>query len=285
MNFSLTELFNDLPPIQIVDVGASPIDGPPPYQRLIDLGKAHVVGFEPDAEQYQALQKQGKPFATYLPFAVGDGKEAVLNICHAPGMTSLLEPDMGILNHFQGFEQWGNVVGRQKVSTRKLDDVDEVRAIDYLKLDVQGSELSIMSGASDKLRQTLVVHTEVQFVPFYKDQPLFAELDQELRRAGFYLHRFTPLVSRLFKPLLVNNSIYSGCSQVLWSDAVYVKKFTEFAQLSSENLLKIAFMLHELYGSFDLSALALDHVDRKEGTSRQPTYLRRLTVQKSQKNA
>ena len=280
MNFSLTELFNDLPPIQIVDIGASPIDGQPPYQRLIDVGKAHVVGFEPDVEQYQALQKLDKPFATFLPFAVGDGNDAVLNVCQSPGMTSLLEPDMEILDHFHGFADWGKVIGRHKVSTHRLDDIGEVKAIDYLKLDVQGSELSILLGASEKLKQALVIHTEVQFVPFYKEQPLFAELDQVLRRAGFYLHRFTPLVSRLFKPLVANNNIYSGWSQVLWSDAVYVRKFTEFAQLPSEGLLKIAFVLHELYNSYDLSALALGHIDRREGTTRQPTYMGRLTAQK-----
>ncbi len=32
MHFSLTELFDDLPTIHIVDVGASPIDGPLPNQ-------------------------------------------------------------------------------------------------------------------------------------------------------------------------------------------------------------------------------------------------------------
>jgi hypothetical protein len=79
---------------------------------------------------------------------------------------------------------------------------------------------------------------------------------------------------------MVNSSIYSGWSQVLWSDAVYVRKFTEFAQLPSESLLKIAFILHELYDSYDLSALALEHFDRKEGTDRQSSYVRRLTAQK-----
>jgi FkbM family methyltransferase len=278
MSFAITELFGDLPSIDIVDVGASAIDGQPPYQRLLEINKARVVGFEPSPVEYETLKKQAAPWKTYLPYAIGDGKDAVLKICQAPGMSSLLEPDMEILDHFQGFGQWGTVLRREPISTRRLDDVDEVKAMDYLKLDVQGSELAVMRGAAKKLKNTVVVHTEVQFVPFYKDEPLFAELDQEMRRAGFYLHRFAPLVSRLFKPVVVNNDIYAGLSQVLWSDAVYVKKFTDFATLSTESLLKIALISHELYNSFDLTALVLSHVDQKEGTNRQATYLNRLTV-------
>ncbi len=40
------------------------------------------------------------------------------------GMTSLFEPDMEVLDHFHGFGDWGRVVCREKVATRRLDDVD-----------------------------------------------------------------------------------------------------------------------------------------------------------------
>lgn len=279
MHFSLYELFEDAPSINVVDVGASPIDGEPPYQRLVDRGKALVIGFEPNPEQYESLRHRQSPYLKFLPYAIGDGHEAVLSICFAPGMTSLLEPDMEILNHFHGFGEWGKVVQRHRVLTRKLDEVKEVEAIDYLKLDVQGSELAVIDGASQHLKNTLVIHTEVQFIPFYTNQPLFAELDQALRNAGFYLHRFTPLVSRVFKPLMINGDIFAGLSQVLWSEAVYVKAFTRFAELSGEQLLKIAAICHDLYESCDLCALALGHIDRKDGTQRQSRYIGRLTGQ------
>jgi len=281
MGSSLRELFDDLPMVHIVDVGASPIDGQPPYQRLVETGAARLIGFEPDPDQYQALQNRVKPNTMYLPYAVGDGQDAVLNICYAPGMSSLLEPDMEVLDHFHSFSQWAEVLRRQPVATWKLDDIDQITAMDLLKLDVQGSELAVLQGAARRLEETLVVQTEVQFVPFYKDQPLFADLDQTLRKAGFYLHRFTPLVSRVFKPLLLNNDAYAGLSQVLWSDAIYVRKFTEFESIAAESLLKIALVAHDCYGSVDLAALALGHVDRRVGTRRQTAFLQRLARQRS----
>ncbi len=249
-----------------------------PYRQLVDRGAASVVGFEPDAEACRKLQAHGSAASTYLPYAIGDGREAALHVCKSPGMSSLYEPDPEVLGAFQGFGEWGRVVDRRSITTHRLDDLAEVDAIDYLKLDVQGSELSALRGVQRKLTSTLVIETEAQFVPFYKNQPLFAEVDQELRGAGFLLHRFGPMVSRVFKPMLVRDSIYSGLSQTLWSDAVYVRRFTDFAKLSSEALLKIALVTHDLYRSIDLVALALGHVDQRDGTDRLRRYQRRLTA-------
>lgn len=282
MSFSLSELFTDIPTIDVVDVGASPIDGDPPYQPLMSIEKARVVCFEPNLEEYQKLQASPYPGLTVLPYAIGDGQDAILNICQAPGMSSLLTPDREILEHFYGFAEWSQVVRQEPVSTHRLDDIPEISAIDYLKLDVQGGELAILNHATQRLQHTLVIHTEVQFVPFYHDQPLFAELDQTLRAQGFYLHSLKPLIHRTFKPLLVNHDMFSGLNQLLWADAVYVRKFTEFAQLTPASLAKIALILHDLYGSFDLCALALEHVDRQTHSDRQITYLDRLTGQSPQ---
>lgn len=275
---SLYNIFDciDLPDINIVDIGASPIDGNPPYQNLIDIDKAKVIGFEPSPEQYQILLQQTNPKLKFLPYAVGDGNEAILNICLAPGMTSLLEPDLKILEHFHGFSEWAKIIDKQAITTRKLDEIEEIETIDYLKLDVQGSELTIIKNGKEKINNSLVIHTEVNFIPFYKDQPLFAEIDQELRQLGFYLHSFNPLIKRVFKPLIINNNIYSGLNQVLWTDAIYVKDFSQFSELSTEDLIKIAIIMNDLYNSFDLTTLALHHIDLKEGTDFQKTYLESL---------
>ena len=62
-------------------------------------------------------------------------------------------------------------------------------------------------------------------------------------------------------------------NQQLWTDAVYVRDFRDFARLDSTELLKIALIADELYGSFDLAALALRHVDEKLGTRHEKSFL------------
>jgi FkbM family methyltransferase len=274
--FTLYDFFDDVPDLKVIDVGASPIDEQPPYQKLFDAGHIELVGFEPDPDQYRALVALNRRRATYLPHAIGDGAGGVLHICKAPGMTSLLEPDMEILRHFHGFADWGTVLRTVPVQTEKLDDIAEAESADYLKMDLQGGELGVLRGAAKILQKVLVVQVEAQFVPFYKNQPLFAELDQALRQAGFLFHEFLTLHSRVFLPMMINNSVYAGLKQQLWSDAVYVKRFTDFGNLGERELLKIAVILNDLYGSIDLCALALQHADRQANTKRMDRYMEAL---------
>ena len=170
-----------------------------------------------------------------------------------------------------------------KQSKKKVGAVKALTLLtgmDFLKVDVQGGEFAVFEGGMERLSQASFVHTEVQFVPFYQDQALYAELDQKLRQAGFWFHRFDSTQSRVFKPLVIDNDVFGGLSQELWSDAVYVRRFVDFPELSIEQLFKIALFAHDIYGSFDLAALALNTIDKREGTSYQPRYFARLTLKK-----
>lgn len=277
MAFRLSEIFEDIPRVRVVDVGASPIDGAPIYEPLREHGGAEVIGFEPSSDQYQRLLELEIPHATFLPDAIGDGTPGELKICRGPGMTSMLEPDARVLSHFHWFDTYAEVVSREPMETRRLDDVPETEGMDFLKVDVQGGEMGVFEGARDRLASAVMIHTEVQFVPFYENQPLFADLDRTLRDAGFWFHKFAPIHSRVFKPLVVNNDLYAGMSQQLWSDAVYVRPFVDFGELEAARLLKIAVLAHDLYQSYDLALLALQHLAAREGSERHIRYLERLS--------
>src|SRR5262249_3840648 len=59
--------------------------------------------------------------------------------------------------------------------------------VDFLKLDTQGTELEIMKGAREYLREQriAVVKTEVSFVPVYRNQCTFSDIDSFMRAHGF----------------------------------------------------------------------------------------------------
>lgn len=276
INFSLADLLPAELDLKVVDVGASPIDGDPPWASLRGRPGVRIVGFEPDRIQHQRLLDSALPGEVWLPDAVGDGSRGILKVCRSPGMTSLLEPDQDILQHFHGFPRWAEVVERIPMQTRRLDDVPEVEGLHYLKIDVQGGELGVLEGARRRLAGALMVHLEVQFVPFYKDQPLFAELDQALREAGYWLHTFTPIHTRVLRPLVVNQDPYAGLNQALWSDAVYVRRFNELSRLDPADLRRLAWLAHDLYRSIDLAALALHTADAALGTGLHDAYMGRM---------
>jgi len=81
---------------------------------------------------------------------------------------------------------------------------------------------------------------------------------------------------RTFKPVLFNNNIHTMINQLIWADAVYVRDFMAFMDLSTESLLKLVVILHENYQSFDLAALALEAYDKQTGSALQVAYLKRL---------
>lgn len=274
-------MFNDLAgtgvKIKVVDIGANPIDGDPPYGAMLRRGEAFVVGFEPNPSALAILNERKGPDETYLPNAVGDGGRHTLHLCQAPGMTSLLEPNPEVLGMFHGFPDWGRVLERVPVDTVRLDDLPETAGIDMVKIDIQGGELMVLSNAVERLRDAVVIQTEIELLPMYKNQPLFSEVEQFLRGQGFVFHRFFPLISRVLQPVLVGGNIYGGHSQQVWGDGIFVRDFITFQGYTDDKLLAAAAIVHNCYDSVDLSLRLLKEYDRRRGTDIGSTYFNALS--------
>ena len=264
--------------VKIVDIGANPLDGVPPYEKLLRAGDADIIGFEPNPVALAKLNEMKGPTETYLPYAIGDGKRHTLNFCQAPGMTSLLTPNREVLELFHGFPEWGKVIGTEEVATHRLDDIAETAGIDMVKIDIQGGELMALSHAKKRLKSTLVIQTEVEFMPMYEGQPLFSDVDIFLRKHGFMLHRFYPTVSRVMAPLVVDNNIYAELSQLFWADAIFIKDITRLSLLGDQQLLKMAAILHDCYGSIDVALHLLTEHDKRTGGGLGEAYLSALTA-------
>ena len=274
----LKRIFGEvLPTFTFVDIGAMAL-GTEPYAPLVDQGVGTVIGFEPVSEECEKLNQMHRHSGhLFLPHAIGDGSAGVFNLCNYPMNSSLFVPNMPLLEKFQNLGELMQVVRRERIDTKRLDDIAEVSEADYLKMDAQGAELAILMGARRLLEQVMIVHTEVEFVPMYEGQPLFADVDAELRQQGFLLHKFQSMAGRPFKPFACGNNPSSPINQVLWADVIYVKNFTEFDEISPRKLLKLAIMLHELYQSFDLCAVAIKSFDEQTGFHLYDRYCSRIT--------
>jgi FkbM family methyltransferase len=261
----ITLLGNLSPMIEIIDVGAMDIgDSGDPMQNLMREGKFRVVGFEPVKAECDKLNGMGKPGHRYVPHFVGDGTRRTFHLTAWSQTASLYPPNFEFIKRFQTLPQLMEVVSTHEVETRRLDDMDEIKTPDVLKMDVQGAELDCLKGATRILKEHVVfIQTEVEFAPLYKDQPLFADVDAFLRSQGFMLHSFYAPSGRCFFPFMYNNNPGSNGSQALWTDAFYIPDITRWDELSPSRLLKLAIVAHEVTGSFDLAALALQHYDAR----------------------
>jgi FkbM family methyltransferase len=259
-------LFKALGPMRltaVVDIGANPIDGDPPYKDLLQKRGCRVTGFEPQPEALEILNQRKGDLETYLPNVIGDGKPATLRICRAPGMTSLYTPDAKMLKHFYGFSEWGTVVKEISVSTTRLDDLIAEDGLDFLKIDVQGSELTAIENGQRCLARAVAIQAEVSFLPLYEQQPTFAEIDQALRKLGFIPHMFAAINQRMIAPLFDERNPYAALNQLLEADAVYVRNFTRPEAMTDEQLKHLAIIAHHCYRSFDLATNCIFHLCKR----------------------
>ncbi len=247
---------------RVVDIGANPIDGDPPYKPLLARRLCRVVGFEPQPEALARLNTAKSDLETYLPHAVGDGQRRTLHICAASGMTSLLEPDAHVLSHFPGLADWGRVLDRRQVDTVALSVVPEIDGIDMLKMDLQGGERAVLEGASDTLAETVCIQLEVSFVPLYKGQASYGEMDLALRARGFIPHMMASTSRRMILPLR-GPDLYAALNQLVEGDAVYVRNFLEPDGMTAEQLKHLVLIAHYCYRSFDLALNGLHHLARR----------------------
>jgi FkbM family methyltransferase len=254
----LTQILAPTRPTGIVDVGANPIDGDPPYKAMLAAGLCDVVGFEPQADALARLQAKAGPRERYLPHALGDGTSRTLHVCGIEGMTSLLVPDPARLALFNLFPIWGEVKNTIPVSTHRLDDIAEIANMDFLKMDIQGCERDVLLHGRHKLAETVAVQTEVSFVPLYKDQPSFGEMDLLMRELGFLPHCFADLKVWPLAPTVVSGQPNRGLRQLLEADMVYVRDFTRPQNMSAEQWKHLALIAHHCYRSADLAARAIN---------------------------
>lgn len=273
--WSLLEYFGDDVQINILDIGAAMTE-PPSYQSLVDAGRARIIGFEPNVEECDRLNREyGKPHR-FFPYFIGDGCPAFFHETNWGPTGSLYEPNSPLLSKFQNLAEVMTLVAKHSASTTRLDDIEEISDVDFVKIDVQGGELAVFQNALRTLPGTLLIQTEVEFVELYKGQPMFADVDIFLRSAGFQFHAIKTFAGRRLKPLTHNNDIDQSFSQWLWSDALYVRDWMNLDSLDVSKLEKYAVLAHDLLRAFDLAHLVLMTLDKKTGSALAATYLERL---------
>lgn len=250
-------------PVQIADVGANPIEGEAPYAALLGRGYVRLTGFEPQDEERARLDAVKSEHETYHPQALGDGKKAKLHVFNHSGFTSLYpaDPDRAAI---AGFARSTREVAVLPVETSRMDDLEAIPQIDYLKIDVQGAEKTIIKHGKAKLSEAVLVQTEVRFMPVYKGEPSFGELDVELRRQGFCLHDFAFLKRVGLRSPSHGALKRSTFKQIVDGDAYYIRDLAGAADWSEAQLFKLAILAHDILKSPNLVVFLLDALADKD---------------------
>jgi len=101
-------------------------------------------------------------------------------------------------------------VSQVLTTVRRLDDFraeNKLALPDLIKLDVQGFELEVVSGAISVLANVKALILEVSFVEIYQDQCMFPEISNFLDRHNFTLHALG-VSTPLGKPLIQADALF-----------------------------------------------------------------------------
>lgn len=148
-----------------------------------------IISFEPLAEAHEGLlnasdgdtQWQVAPRA-----AIGsaDG-EIEINVSANSFSSSVLE----VLPAHLDAAPDSAYVSKETVPLSRLDTVapELLAASDqpFIKIDTQGYEAQVLDGAAGLLKRAVGLHFELSFVPLYEGQPLYEEMMERMRSAGF----------------------------------------------------------------------------------------------------
>lgn len=130
------------------------------------------------------------------------------------------------------------------VQTVRLDDLVEQQKLTgpfLLKIDVQGAELQVLSGATNILRQAEYILVETSLFKFFKDGPLLQEVIGYLQQHNFVVYdilnpQYRPLdnalgqVDLVFVPahsILRKEHIYASPQQRLEQNRQFIKNRTK----------------------------------------------------------
>ena len=186
--FTQKQLFAESDNITIFDIGAYIGDITSIYRQLFP--SAEIYAFEPFEESFSKLfASHGKDINVFqLAISDRNGK-AVINIDEDPSCNSLLGRPDSVAKYYKTCSESTN---QRTVETQTIDSFCRIRnigSIDILKIDVEGAETMVFSGASDMLAQNKikVIYTEVMFVPHYEKGCLYHDIAELLDKYNYTL--------------------------------------------------------------------------------------------------
>jgi FkbM family methyltransferase len=235
-------------PLVVIDIGARG-GGTGELEGLSSF--VHHVGFDADDEECHRLMSTPPPeyaeFRVY-PYYIGSSGPVDFNLYSNRIMSSTYAMNTEYTRAFgDPSERLDRTVRLQAIPLDEVAAKEKLAPPDLLKIDTQGSELDILRGSTNVLRETSLIEVEVEFYPMYEGQPVFSDLDPLLREEGFELL----YLNRIFHH---RKNFYRGLSkgQVICADALYGRSPSRLQDFSPERLSKYIILLNH-YGHRDLA--------------------------------
>jgi FkbM family methyltransferase len=196
----------------VLDVGANIGQFGQALRRAGFAGR--IVSVEPLQNAYDALHRAAGADAGWSTQRAAVG-ERVGTITMNIAANSVSSSALPMLDRHTDAAPQSRYVAREEVPSTTVDDLVAQHALNpastLLKIDVQGFEHQVLSGAAATLAQFVAIRTEMSLVPLYDGQLLMADMIAQLSERGFELWMFEP------------GFVEPGTGRLLQADGVFFK--------------------------------------------------------------
>lgn len=251
-------------PIIVVD-NAAVLPRHPDYPKWMASGHLAVISFDPASllnKKIEELKEFGE-LHHYSHALLGDGQPTTLYATLDAEKGSTLKPlPEGQLPEYQ--RENLKILAELPINTIALDSIEGLSSVDMLVLDDLHDAMKVLENGSKYLKETLLIQVKVSFQPTHEHQPNFAELQHWASRNRF---RFYTLQNFQYRsPLAEEYANQIQGSELCSADALFVPSEVRTAELSDEQRVKLAFLLHTAFDIKDMTYALL--TDVKVGLAR-----------------
>lgn len=217
------------------------------------------------------MQQQGND--TIFPIALGaQAGRATLNVTALPNMSSTLLPNRALLETFRKKGAHTRITSTFDMPVDTLDAVSarSGRPVNAIKVDTQGSEMSILQGATQCLASSVIVaEVEVSFFQRYEGQALAWDIVAFMKHQGFELLDLSRLkrYRRLNAAGVGNRSMGGGqrAGRLAYGDALFfleesrlLARIEALSPAEAEALALKSIVALLVYGKPDMAAHLFD---------------------------
>ncbi len=208
----LVERLSDCGKLTLIDIGAASGQFADFTDSLFGVKKALLV--EPQPKKLQELRQRYNDGRFVVAGAALTDREGTLDmeILEWDQSSSILPvkrdiPDVNAVVDLKAREviKCRATTLDQLCLESKFDD-----PIDLIKIDVQGAEHLVLAGATQTLKRTKVIWTEVSFQPLYEGSPTITQIISQCKEQGFIL-------------LSLVEGFRGASGELLQADAVFVR--------------------------------------------------------------
>lgn len=226
------------------------------FVELQKLGAFSTIVFDPASciDNAKQLGQLGE-LHHYPHTALGDGRATTLYACLDPVMTATLEPLVAPIADLNP-----RVLAKLALPTLKLDSINGLQSVDWLLLDNLNDSLAVIEHGQRMLADTLLVQARINFTPTHRQQPDMGLISKSLARLGFSFYRLNRLqhTSSLPKD---ESPVQLRASHLVCADALFLPDAARLASMSDNQRLKLAFILHTVYGVHDMATQLIAALD------------------------